>query len=141
MESFAVLFADLILAIRDDDLDKTKEIVATLNEMIQSSEVIESGDFLTSQDIFCLQQSNDSYDYLVNNIVPVDEAAGKDLFNLKIDNLQNRFEQNKITIEDIQAFVDKNIDIPKGCEVRMLRLAILIKDYDLIIKIKSQLEG
>lgn len=142
MESFAILFADLILAIKDNDLDKTKEIVATLNEMILSDEVIKSGDFLTSTDLFYLQKNNESYEYLINNIIPADENTEKDLFNLKIQILQKKFETNQISTNEIKEFLNNNQNnYPAGSALSILRLAMLIKDYDLIIKIKSQLEG
>lgn len=141
MESFAVLFADLILAIKDNDLDKTKEIVATLNEMILSDEVIESGDFLTSSDLFYLQEDNESYDYLINNLIPVDENTEKDLFNLKMQLLQRKFETNRISLNEVKEFLNNNKNnYPAKSVLSILRLAMLVKDYDLIIKIKSQLE-
>lgn len=142
MESFAVLFADLILAIKDDDLDKTKEIVATLNEMILSDEVIESGDFLTSSDLFYLQEDNESYDYLINSLIPADENTKKDLFNLKMQILQRKFETNQISLNEIKEFLNNNQNnYPAESALSILRLAMLTKNYDLIIKIKSQLEG
>lgn len=142
MESFAILFADLILAIKDNDLDKTKEIVTTLNKMILSDEVIESSDFLTSTDLFYLQKNNESYEYLINNIIPADENTEKDLFNLKIQILQKKFETNQISTNKIKEFLNNNQNnYPVESALSILRLAMLIKDYDLIIKIKSQLEG
>lgn len=142
MESFAILFADLILAIKDNDLDKTKEIVITLNKMILSDEVIESGDFLTSTDLFYLRKNNESYEYLINNIIPADENTEKDLFNLKIQILQKKFETNQISTNEIKEFLNNNQNnYPAGSVLSILRLAMLVKDYDLIIKIKSQLEG
>lgn len=142
MESFAILFADLILAIKDNDLDKTKEIVITLNKMILSDEVIESGDFLTSTDLFYLRKNNESYEYLINNIIPADENTEKDLFNLKIQILQKKFETNQISTNEIKEFLNNNQNnYPVGSALSILRLAMLVKDYDLIIKIKSQLEG
>lgn len=142
MKSFAILFADLILAIKDNDLDKTKEIVTTLNKMILSDEVIESSDFLTSTDLFYLQKNNESYEYLINNIIPADENTEKDLFNLKIQILQKKFETNQISTNEIKEFLNNNQNnYPVESALSILRLAMLIKDYDLIIKIKSQLEG
>ena len=141
--SFALLLINLIESIQNNDLSKTEENINSIINWEQDNPGFKS---LTSGDIISLKAENDSFRYLIYNYTSLDKDVLETLWNLKSHDLMDRFNNKIISGQDIEDFIyaeyeDKNSLIKNYKYLNLIRLAMLIEDYEFIQKIKLNLRG
>lgn len=141
--SFALLLINLIESIQNNDLSKTKENINNIINWEQDNPGFES---LTSGDIISLKAENDSFRYLIYNYTSSNKNVLETLWNLKSHDLMDRFNNKIISGQDIEDFIyseyeDKNSLIKNYKYLNLIRLAMLIENYEFIQRIKLDLRG
>ena len=147
-ESFALSFIDLITGITQNDLELTKSAVENLNSAASaaSTEAIQNL-FITQTDIHQLEVDNESFMYFLDHYIPIDEYSAKGIWDLKSRIMGNKFANKEISAEELNEFItsvceDNSSLIREYRYIDLIRLALLVKNYSFIIKLKQQiLEG
>ncbi len=140
--SMALLFAKLNLAIKDNNLSETKEIVKQLNLLSEheTNFVISTFDLQTLSESF----ENESFYYFLFNIT--NQQINLELWRFLSGYIPNKYEQKKISKNDVQVFIQDQMKLYYEDQLKeikyftLIRLCMMIEDYNTIIEIKNRLE-
>lgn len=140
---YTLLFIDLILATRENNLELTKNIVNLLNEYIPENE---NETLITQSDIYKLEIDNESFNYFLDNYKPTDQYVEQAIWEIKSRFMTVHFANNLISQEELQTYIykilaDTNSPIRKYRYTGLVRMALMYYDYDLIIKIKQLIQA
>lgn len=145
MTNFILLFMNLILEIKNDNLEATKEIIEELNQYLASVEAPDYSNSITEEDLYKLETiaSNDSFDYFLSAFKPKDIYAKRALLNLQFRNYRKKFEEGKISTEDYNNFILNsctNTDVKLSDYEYLLgiRSALSLNNYDTIMILKDK---
>ena len=85
--------------------------------------------------------------YFLDHYIPIDEYSAKGIWDLKSRIIGNKFANKEISAEELNEFItsvyeDNTSLIREYRYIDLIRLALLVKNYSFIIKLKQQiLEG
>ena len=144
MENFDLFldaFLNVILQIKNNDLDGVKSTVEILN-IFTDSEILHIGD----ADIFNMAINNESFRYFLQNFKTLDIQTLKSMWDLENNFIYDDYLAHKINLDEllqiIQSYIDdKDSPIYKYRYLGLTRLALINKNYDLIFKMKQILNN
>ena len=102
----------------------------------------DSWNFITAKDIYSLETNNDSFLYFLNNYKPKNKETLQALWDIQSRLINAEYMQQKITDKELTDFImnvynDFDSPIREYRYNNLVRLALNMKDYSLIIKIKE----
>lgn len=156
--SMNLLITELILSINENNLLKVKQIVNDINNFIIKQ--IESGvpfdtiEQILYSDIIQGEFIEDYYElseckrYAVENLI-IEENSFRILQRLKYESIMKKIKLKLMSNEDVKLFIleqlNNNNFYPYNVQsiyyLHLVRLALEIKNYQLILDIKSKLGG
>lgn len=142
--SIALQFANLNLAIMNDDIEATKEATAKINELINESPDL----IISASDLHLLSTSfnNKSFNYFLLNFKP-NEQMDKELWYFLASFIPSEYAKGKLSNEEILNFIQTQIENLKNQHnnknlkyYNLIRFAMLSKNYSIVNDIKTYLE-
>ena len=130
---FAMLLADFYIAIKENNLEETKNLIAIFNEKKNEYNM----DFIPI-DFEQLETDNESFNYLLNNLQTVGESA-KSFWNYHSGRIVQQFQQKQLNKTDLNDFIQKssNNTIENYQHLNLLRIAMLANNKDFIVSLKT----
>lgn len=140
--SIALQFANLNLAIVNNDLETTKLVVEELNNLTngEGEITINSVDMQTLSE----QADNESFKYFLLNFKG-NQAMNRELWYFLSNYIPQKHSHNLLSDEEIHNFVQSQMDLNYYDDNKefkyytLIRLSMLIRDYDTIAEIKNRL--
>lgn len=130
---------DLILAIKDNNLDYAMVLVPTLNEYIINDDNIYVNDMLGLNNLFSLP-FNETLIYVVENLSHIYNAA-RIKWILTSEKLLKDYQRGNVNNEVLKNFITEHMNnISEYYEYStLIRMIHLVQDYDLLIPLKEKL--
>jgi hypothetical protein len=145
MTNFVLLFINLILEIKNNNLEETKTIVEELNKYLASIEIPDYSNSITEEDLYSLEliAPNESFDYFISEFKPKDIYAKRALLNLQFKNFRKKFEEEKISVDDYNNFIlnhctNTDADLSDYEYLLGIRSALSLNNYDTIRILKDK---
>lgn len=141
--SMTLAFADLCIGIMHNNLEQTKLAVQQLNEFTDG---VDYGFVINARDLANLAKNfdNESFEYFLLNVD--NQTLNRDLWIFLASYFANKYEMSQITKEQILNFINTQMDIHYSDVLKeikyftLIRLAMMIEEYDVITEIKLRLE-
>lgn len=132
---FAMLLADLYIAIKENNLEETKNLIAIFNENKNEYNM----DFIPV-DFEQLETDNESFNYLLNNLQTTGESA-KSFWNYHSGRIVQQFQQKQLNKNDLNDFIQKSLNntIENYQHLNLLRIAMLADNKDFIVSLKTKM--
>lgn len=145
MTNFVLLFINLILEIKNNNLEETQKIVEELNKYLASIEIPDYSNSITEEDLYNLESiaPNESFDYFLSEFKPKDIYAKRALLNLQFKNFRKKFEEEKISVDDYNNFIlnhctNVDADLSDYEYLLGIRSALSLNNYDTIKILKDK---
>lgn len=132
---FAMLLANLYIAIKENNLEETKNLIAIFNENKNEYNM----DFIPV-DFEQLETDNESFNYLLNNLQTTGESA-KSFWNYHSGRIVQQFQQKQLNKNDLNDFIQKSLNntIENYQHLNLLRIAMLADNKDFIVSLKTKM--
>ena len=132
---FAMLLANLYIAIKENNLEETKNLIAIFNENKNEYNM----DFIPV-DFEQLETDNESFNYLLNNLQTTGESA-KSFWNYHSGRIVQQFQQKQLNNNDLNDFIQKSLNntIENYQHLNLLRIAMLADNKDFIVSLKTKM--
>lgn len=130
---------DLILAIKDDNLDYAMMLVPTLNEYIINDDNMYVNDMLGLNNLSSLPLNNTLL-YVIDNLSHIYNAP-RIKWILNTEKLINDYQKGNLTNQDIKDFILNHMNnISEYYEYSsLIRMIHFIQEYDLLLPLKERL--
>ena len=130
---------DLILAIKDDNLDYAMMLVPTLNEYIIDDDNMYVNDMLGLNNLSSLPLNNTLL-YVIDNLSHIYNAP-RIKWILNTEKLINDYQKGNLTNQDIKDFILNHMNnISEYYEYStLIRMIHFIQEYDLLLLLKERL--
>lgn len=130
---------DLILAIKDDNLDYAMTLVPTLNEYIIDDDNMYVNDMLGLNNLSSLPLNNTLL-YVIDNLSHIYNAP-RIKWILNTEKLINDYQKGNLTNQDIKDFILNHMNnISEYYEYStLIRMIHFIQEYDLLLLLKERL--
>lgn len=132
---------DLILAIKDDNLDYAMMLVPTLNEYIINDDNMYVNDMLGLNNLSSLPLNNTLL-YVIDNLSHIYNAP-RIKWILNTEKLINDYQKGNLTNQDIKDFILNHMNnISEYYEYSsLIRMIHFIQEYDLLLLLKERLNS